>query len=104
MTIINSAVKAYYTAAGTYTENVDGLAVVKVPGVVLKDVVISGNLIAAEGIASGDLTLDGKTEVKGKLIVRGAEKTPSSSRKCRCFIHRSFQGRRQGENLLLMEP
>ena len=69
--IINSAVKAYYTAAGTYTENVDGLAVVKVPGVVLKDVVISGNLIAAEGIASGDLTLDGKTEVKGKLIVRG---------------------------------
>ena len=71
MTIINSAVKAYYTAAGTYTENVDGLAVVKVPGVVLKDVVISGNLIAAEGIASGDLTLDGKTEVKGKLIVRG---------------------------------
>ena len=71
MAIINSAVKAYYTAAGTYTENVDGLAVVKVPGVVLKDVVISGNLIAAEGIASGDLTLDGKTEVKGKLIVRG---------------------------------
>ena len=71
ITIINSAVKAYYTAAGTYTENVDGLAVVKVPGVVLKDVVISGNLIAAEGIASGDLTLDGKTEVKGKLIVRG---------------------------------
>ena len=45
ITIINSAVKAY-TQRGTDTENVDGLAVVKVPGVVLKDVVISGNLIA----------------------------------------------------------
>lgn len=70
VTIINNIVKAYYTAAGVYTGDVDGTAVIKVSDVTLQDVAISGNLIIAEGVADGDVTLDGVT-VEGDTIVRG---------------------------------
>ena len=71
VTIINNAVKAYYTKAGTYTENVEGLAIVKVADVIIKDAVIAGNVIIAEGVADGNVTFDGKATVKGELVVRG---------------------------------
>lgn len=70
VTMINNIVKAYYTEAGTYTEDVNGTAVIKVAGVVLKGVDVSGNLIIAEGVAKGDATLDSVT-VKGETVVRG---------------------------------
>lgn len=70
VTMINNIVKAYYTKAGTYKENVTGTAVIKAPGVVLKDVTIDGNLIIAEGVGQGDATLDGVT-IKGETVVRG---------------------------------
>ncbi len=71
VTIINNAVKAYYTEAGTYTDNVDGLAIIKVSDVVIKDATIGGNVIIAEGVGDGNVTFDGNAEVKGDLVVRG---------------------------------
>ena len=71
VTIINNAVKAYYTEAGTYTDNVDGLAIIKVSDVVIKDATIGGNAIIAEGVGDGNVTFDGNAEVKGDLVVRG---------------------------------
>jgi hypothetical protein len=68
--IINNIVKEYYTKAGTYTDKVEGTAVVKASGVVLKGTSISGNLIIAEGVGQGDATLDSVT-VKGNTVVRG---------------------------------
>ncbi len=70
VTIIDNIVKAYYTTAGTYTENVNGTAVIKVSGVILKGVTVSENLIIAEGVAQGDATLDSVT-VKGDTVIRG---------------------------------
>lgn len=70
VTIIDNAVKAYYKDAGTYTENVNGTAIIKVTGVKLKGVTVSGNLIIAEGVGQGDVTLDSVT-VKGETVVRG---------------------------------
>lgn len=70
VTIINNAVKAYYHTAGTYTDNVDGLAIIKVKDVILKGNTINGNLIIAEGVGEGDATLDSVT-VKGSTVVRG---------------------------------
>lgn len=69
VTIINNAVKTYYTTAGTYTDDVDGLAVIKTADVIIKDAVISGNLIIAEGVASGTASIDG-ADVGGRLVVR----------------------------------
>lgn len=77
VTIIDNAVKAYYTAAGTYTDNVSPtaggancVAIVKTSGVTLKGLKLSGDLIVAEGVGTGDFTLDGAT-ITAKLIARG---------------------------------
>lgn len=68
--ILNNIVKGYYTEAGTYNDNVTGTVVIKVPSVTLKGVNITENLIIAEGVGEGDVTLDSVT-VKGNTVVRG---------------------------------
>lgn len=70
VTIMDNAVSAVYAAAGTYTEDAAGNVIVSAPGVVLKNMTIRGNLIVAEGVGTGECTLDGVT-VKGRAIVRG---------------------------------
>ncbi|MEL7658374.1 MAG: S-layer homology domain-containing protein, partial [Bacillota bacterium] len=70
VTIIDNIVKAYYTKEGTYTENVNGTAVIKVTDVTLKGVSVTGNLIIAEGVGNGEATLDSVT-VKGDTVIRG---------------------------------
>ena len=68
--IMNSVVKTYITKAGTYTDNLTGNVMVNVPGVVLKNITITGDLIIGDGVGSGDITLDGVT-VTGRTVVRG---------------------------------
>ena len=68
--LIDNAVKAYYNKAGTYTGDVDGFVVVSADGVTLADMTISGNLIVAEGVDGGSVTLE-NVSVQGKCIVRG---------------------------------
>ena len=61
---------AVYAQAGTYTENVDSSVVINTDQVVLKNMTISGDLIVAEGVGNGKVTLD-NVAVKGRIIVRG---------------------------------
>ena len=75
--MIDNAVKAYYTEAGTYTENIapkttgaNCVTIIRTTGITIKDAKISGDLIVAEGVGEGDFTLD-STTVEGKLIARG---------------------------------
>ncbi|HPS76478.1 MAG TPA: S-layer homology domain-containing protein, partial [Oscillospiraceae bacterium] len=68
--IMNSIVKTYITKAGTYTDNLTSSVMVNVPGVVLKNITITGDLIIGDGVGSGDITLDGVT-VTGRTVVRG---------------------------------
>lgn len=70
VTMINNIVKGFYYATGTYTENAEGTVVVNTPNANLKDMNISGDLIIAEGVGEGDLTLD-NVKVAGNVIVRG---------------------------------
>jgi len=70
VSMINSIVKAYYTKPGTYTDPVDGTAVIKCPGVVLDGVAIAKDLIIAEGVGTGDATFH-DVVVKGKTVARG---------------------------------
>ncbi|MDR3243055.1 MAG: S-layer homology domain-containing protein, partial [Clostridiales Family XIII bacterium] len=69
-TILDNAIGALYTSAGTYTENVSNIAIVNTTGVTLRGISVSGNVILAEGIGNGDVTLD-NVSVGGKLVVRG---------------------------------
>lgn len=68
--LVSNIVCEIYTKHGTYSQNVNGNAIVNTRDVKLENMVINGNLYLAEGIGNGDVHLDNVT-VKGKTIVRG---------------------------------
>jgi len=70
VTILNSSIKQLYNENKEYNGNVSGTAIVNISGVVLKDMEISGDLIIAEGVGNGDLTLN-NVKVVGNTLVRG---------------------------------
>src|SRR5665647_1199514 len=71
--VINKATT--FDKAGTYgpatgTNTIEGDVVISVPGVILQNTTITGNLLLAEGIGDGDVTLKNVT-VKGNTTVKG---------------------------------
>lgn len=70
VTILNNAISALYSKAGTYSADAEKNVIVNSPAVVLKDMTVKGDLIIAEGVGDGEVSLDG-VKVLGSLIVRG---------------------------------
>lgn len=68
--LMHNMIKNYVKSAGEYSEDYTGNVMVNVPGVTLKDLTVSGDLIVGEGVAEGDLILD-NVDVTGRLVVRG---------------------------------
>ena len=69
--ILNNSIKALYTYAGEYSDEVvDGTVIINAPFVVLKNMEIKGDLIIAEGVGDGDVTLD-NIKISGNTIVKG---------------------------------
>jgi sirohydrochlorin ferrochelatase len=68
--ILDNSIKQLYNGNKEYTGNVSGTAIVNTPGAVLKDMKISGDLIIAEGVGDGDITLNNVT-VAGNTLLRG---------------------------------
>ena len=68
--MLDNVFAATFDQAGTYSQEVDGSAVIKAGDVTLQNMTIGGDLIVAEGVADGHVVLDGVT-VTGQIIVRG---------------------------------
>ena len=68
--LMHNMIKNYVKSAGEYSEDYTGNVMVNVPGVVLKDLNINGDLVAGEGIGDGTLILD-NVNVTGRVVVRG---------------------------------
>ena len=68
--IMDNIVKQYITTAGNYSSVENGTVVVNVPGVTLSNLTITGDLIIADGVGTGDVSLNGVT-VKGNTVIRG---------------------------------
>ena len=69
--ILDNAVKALYTEEGEYSDEViESTAIINAPSVTLKDMEIKGDLIIAEGVGDGDVTLD-NVKISGNTIVKG---------------------------------
>lgn len=68
--LMNNLLAAYYNKAGTYTDDIFGNAMINAPGVILKQLTISGDLIIGDGVGDGDVILDGVT-VTGRTVIRG---------------------------------
>jgi len=73
--LLSAMVTDVIHAAGTYEhEEINGNVVIRTADVTLKNVVIHGNLVLAEGVNAGDVVLEDVT-VTGKIIVNGKEMT-----------------------------
>ncbi|MGC4001608.1 MAG: S-layer homology domain-containing protein [Anaeromyxobacter sp.] len=70
VTILNNAICGIFIEAKEYTGTYAGVVVVNKSGATLKDTVINGDLIIAEGVGNGDVMLD-NVKVTGNTIVRG---------------------------------
>ncbi len=68
--LIDNILSDVKSEKGTYTANVEKSLLVNADGVILKDIVIKGDLILAQGISDGDVTLD-NVKVEGRTIVLG---------------------------------
>ncbi len=68
--VIDRMVAQYITTAGTYSEVTEGSVLINTPGVTLKDLTVTENLIIGDGVGDGEVTLDNVT-VEGEMIVRG---------------------------------
>jgi hypothetical protein len=70
LTMIDNAVGALFCEAREYTGAFSGSVIVNRAGAVLKDLTVTGDLIIAQGVASGTVTLH-HVNVTGNTIVRG---------------------------------
>ncbi len=68
--VLYRMVSEYCMESETYTQNVSGNLLINAPGVTLKGITISGDLLIGEGVGNGDVTLDGVT-VTGRIVIRG---------------------------------
>lgn len=68
--IMHNIFSDYISKGGVVTEVGEGSVLVNVPGVTLKDCTVKGDLVVADGVGDGDVTLDNVT-VEGRLVVRG---------------------------------
>ena len=68
--VFYNVIKKYVKTAGEVSEDVTGNLIVNVPGVTLKNMKVTGDLIVGEGVDNGEVTLSG-VEVTGRLLVRG---------------------------------
>lgn len=68
--VMHNIFSDYISEAGTVTKVGTGSVMVNVPGVTLKDCTVKGDLVIADGVGDGEVTLD-NVKVEGRLVVRG---------------------------------
>lgn len=69
-TVMDNIVKEYVQNPKTVSDVSDGNVIVNVSGATLQNLTVSGDLIIADGVGQGDVTLD-NVDVEGRLVIRG---------------------------------
>ncbi len=68
--VMYMTIKKYITEAGTYEEDMDGIVVLRVGDITLKDAMISGDLVVGDGAAKDVVILEDMS-IDGRLLTRG---------------------------------
>jgi len=68
--LMYSTIKRYITTPGTYTEDMDGIVVIRCGNVTIKDSYVEGDLVIGDGAAKNFVNLEGVT-INGRLLARG---------------------------------
>lgn len=69
VTVLDHAIAGLFAKPAEYTGYFSGIVVVNAPGVVLRDMVIDGDLIITQGVGAGEVTL-ANVAIFGSMIVR----------------------------------
>ncbi|MBO7289187.1 MAG: S-layer homology domain-containing protein, partial [Clostridia bacterium] len=67
---MHNAIRTYITKPGTYSGDFEGITVVRVDDVVLKDLKTTSDLIIGDGVGKGNITINGVT-IEKRLLARG---------------------------------
>ncbi|MEG0579691.1 MAG: S-layer homology domain-containing protein, partial [Niameybacter sp.] len=78
VTILENLTPHMIKEAGTYTDHLEGNVVIQAADVILKDVVINGNVYLSESIGEGKVRFDNVT-VNGSIYVQGGKVTLSGT-------------------------
>ncbi|MGC5772782.1 carbohydrate binding domain-containing protein [Paenibacillus pabuli] len=68
--LLSAMIADVKSSPGTHESRVEGNLIVRTPNVTLKNTIVNGNLLLAEGIGEGSVMLQGVT-VTGSVIVKG---------------------------------
>ncbi len=68
--VMYSTIKKYITVAGTYTDELPGITVLRVGNVTLNNATVKGDLVVGDGAAK-DMVLLEKMNIDGRLLTRG---------------------------------
>lgn len=68
--VMHNIFATYISEGGTVTEVSAGNVIINAPDVMLRGCTIQGDLVIADGVGDGDVTLD-NVKVSGRLVVRG---------------------------------
>ncbi len=72
--LMHNAIRTYITKSGTYKNDIEGIAVVRVGDVELKSLTVSGDLVIGDGVGTDSFKLTDVT-VNGRLLARGGTNT-----------------------------
>lgn len=73
--LMYSTIKQYITAPGVYENmTMDGIVVIRVGNVTLRNVTVTGDLVIGDGAAKNDIILENVT-INGRLLTRGGTNT-----------------------------
>ena len=76
---MHNAIRTYITKSGTYTGDFEGITVVRVEDVVLKNLKTTSDLIIGDGVGKGNITINGVT-IEKRLLARGGTITVKNSK------------------------
>ncbi|MBQ7039126.1 MAG: InlB B-repeat-containing protein, partial [Clostridia bacterium] len=72
--VMHNMIKVYITKPGIYTDDLNGITVLRVGGVTLKNMKNVSDLVAGDGVGFDEVKLE-DVEIEGRLLTRGGEFT-----------------------------
>lgn len=69
--LMHNSIRTYITEPGVYTEDLEGITVIRVEGVTLKGLTNTSDLVIGDGVGNGTIQIENVTIGK-RLLVRGA--------------------------------
>lgn len=76
--VMHNAIRTYIAEPGTYTKDMEGITVIRVPDVTVKNLVNTSDLVIGDGVGTGNIYITG-LKIGERLLARGGTITIKST-------------------------